>query len=892
MRPFVFSLAIALLGRPAFAATFCVDNFTDAASGSCANDCSGAHNANACTLRGAMALANATTGTDTIAFLASAAQTITLASVLPPLTDTVIVDGYSAAGASAASGSAQATIIVSLTGSGSGIGIELDANASTIRGLAIGGFDIGVFVGSGNTNNQISGNFIGLAADGSTANANTSDGIDVEGNDNLVGGTTAADGNVISGNTGSATTAGIVVAGTSNAVTGNVIGLDASGTTAVGNDVGVSLGGSLNLLGVGSTGAGNVIAANIKNDVALSGTSNQIAGNTIGFTAAGAVVAMTGGGYGIDAVSLVSATIGGTSAADGNRIGGRTGIAAAINIESGSITTQNNIIGLDKNGDAAGNTNGIWMIGGGPHVIANNVISGNVNGVNIQNGSNVTVTGNYIGTSTDGTHAAANTGDGIIMINTNGKGAAITIGGAAASDGNVISGNTDNGIELSSASATIDNNLIGVNLAGASLANGEDGIAAAYSSVLQIGDVGAGNIISCNGEAGIALRFGATAVIEGNFIGTDPTGAALGNLGDGISLQSGPDTVGGVVAEAGNTIAFNATGIEGGSQTVAILENAIYASTDFGIDMGAAGVTANDDSNESDSAFNFPVLTLATGNADSLSVSGNIVTSAHSATVRVEYFDAVTCDTSLHGEGRTYLGTKDVDTDASGNASFTTPLAVAVPDGHALSATATSLVSAVPTTTSEFSSCLTLTKFGTFGWSATAVNANAPSGAVTLTVARTDGSHGAVSVDVATASGSATSGTNFTALAETLAFADGEMSKDVTISLDNLTIASAETFTVTLSNVQGGGSLGAATVATVTIDESASGGSSSGSSAGGSAGPSSGSGSAGSSSGTTGSSTGKATFSGGAKKGCASSNGGASAAIMLAMLMLVRSRRR
>ena len=49
-------------------------------------------------------------------------------------------------------------------------------------------------------------------------------------------------------------------------------------------------------------------------------------------------------------------------------------------------------------------------------------------------------------------------------------------------------------------------------------------------------------------------------MVEGNYIGTDPSGmSAIPNLGDGVYLGSGTtgNLIGGTVPGAGNTIAYN-----------------------------------------------------------------------------------------------------------------------------------------------------------------------------------------------------------------------------------------------------------------------------------------------------------------------------------------------
>lgn len=103
-------------------------------------------------------------------------------------------------------------------------------------------------------------------------------------------------------------------------------------------------------------------------------------------------------------------------------------------------------------------------------------------------------------------------------------------------------------------------------------------------------------------------------------------------------------------------------------------------------------------------------------------------------------------------------------------------------------------------------------------FSATSVAENA--GAVTLTVRRTIGTTGAVSVQYATSDGTALAGTHYTATSGTLNWADGE-SGDKTITvpvIDNAVYGGNKTFTVTLSNATAA-ILGSPNTATVTIVE-------------------------------------------------------------------------
>ena len=93
-------------------------------------------------------------------------------------------------------------------------------------------------------------------------------------------------------------------------------------------------------------------------------------------------------------------------------------------------------------------------------------------------------------------------------------------------------------------------------------------------------------------------------------------------------------------------------------------------------------------------------------------------------------------------------------------------------------------------------------------------------GTTTITVTRTGGTHGGVTVQYATSDGTATVGTDYTATAGTLTFAANQMSR--TFSLTTLQDAAAEgpeTLILTLSNPGGSATLGAPSATTVTIND-------------------------------------------------------------------------
>jgi hypothetical protein len=208
-------------------------------------------------------------------------------------------------------------------------------------------------------------------------------------------------------------------------------------------------------------------------------------------------------------------------------------------------------------------------------------------------------------------------------------------------------------------------------------------------------------------------------LVEGNFIGTDASGAnPLGNQGDGITITgffpAANNTIGGTVAGAGNVIAFNSgvgvnvldpfsTGLNVGN---AILSNSIFSNQKLGIDLGGDGVTPNHVGGliTGPNGFeNFPVLSSAVTSASGTTIQGTL-NAAASETFTIQFFSNAKADPSGFGQGQTYLGSIAVTTDLSGNASFKAKLAV-VTVGLAVSATATDPKG----NTSEFAQDITVT---------------------------------------------------------------------------------------------------------------------------------------------------------------------------------------
>jgi PKD repeat protein len=173
---------------------------------------------------------------------------------------------------------------------------------------------------------------------------------------------------------------------------------------------------------------------------------------------------------------------------------------------------QGNLIGVDTTGNvAAGATqNGIQIINsylvsiGGKTLLANNIISGNNYGIQLQNATFVDVNSNYIGTNPPGLIAAPNQ-YGIYCSGVNNN---IEIGGDSLFERNLISGNVNAGIYGVLSNSFIQGNVIGLNLLGTALGNGTQGIYLTIgSSDNKIGgEFLQSNTISNNGAEGIAFQ--------------------------------------------------------------------------------------------------------------------------------------------------------------------------------------------------------------------------------------------------------------------------------------------------------------------------------------------------------------------------------------------------
>jgi len=460
----------------------------------------------------------------------------------------------------------------------SGVLLWSTSNNNTIGGTIAGHRNIisgnnqsGIRIENSTVNN-VQGNYIGTDAAGTAALANGTRGVSitVNSNGNTIGGTTAGHKNIISGNT----TQGILIDNsTGNVVEGNYIGTDVNGTAAVSNSqYGVSLWNAANNT-IGGTTAGhrNVISGNSNYGVYIdNSTGNDVQGNYIGTQVNGTVALPNT----LDGVYIwnnaANNNIGGSNPGEGNVISGNGDDGVDTESISGN-TFQGNYIGTDATGTAAvgngefgievdssdGNTIGGTITG------ARNLISGNVsNGVDIDNGTGNVVQGNYIGTDAAGTAALGNGTYGVRIRNGS---TANTIGGTAAGEGNLVSGNTVHGVYVNSSTGnSIEGNYIGTDVNGAvAVPNGSVGVFLVNNSNTNtIGGTTTGhrNIISGNTWGGIRVDGSTGNNVQGNYVGTDVTGAvALANVWRGVFLLNNAtgNTIGGTTDGHRNVISGN-----------------------------------------------------------------------------------------------------------------------------------------------------------------------------------------------------------------------------------------------------------------------------------------------------------------------------------------------
>lgn len=620
-------------------------------------------------------------------------QTIQPLDYMPATTESVTIDGTTQPGYAG-------TPLIELDGSLAPIfarGVTVNSNDTTVRGLAINRFHVGIEINNGSSN-VVESNFIGTDVTGTVAVGNRTQGVVVAnaavGNrigTNGDGVDDAAERNLISGNgfdpASGSRPAGIWVrVAADTMIAGNLIGTDVTGTVALGNQNGVWIDGAVGTrLGTNGDGMADDVERNV---ISGNGTGTAV------YLERGASQSWIAGNY-------IGTDI--------------TGLQPLGNIGSGL---------LDQGGDGT-------VIGTNADGVADaaerNVISGNSQGLHLRGFGNTVVAGNFIGTDKTGTAALGN-GVGVQIVGDNKLVGSNLDGVLDDVERNIISGN-QLGIQFRFASDnnTIAANYIGTDVTGmVGIGNGGEGIYLygeihdPQGSTPASNNVIDSNVISANGTDGLFVGDAVDTVVVRNLIGTAADGESpLGNGETGIFIGEAANTQIGGLGGFGNTIAFNGVSLaDAGGVTLfspattsgaTIRGNSIYSNDGLGIDLGGIlvgidrfgdGVTLNDlgDVDTGPNEFqNYPEFSLVEQSGGQAHAVGSLNSIADTS-FTIDFYAAPGVDANGFAEGQRWLGSTVVVTDGFGNATFDV-LVDSLNVGEVLTATATNDVTL---STSEF----------------------------------------------------------------------------------------------------------------------------------------------------------------------------------------------
>ena len=725
-----------------------------------------------------------------------------------------------------------------------GDGLVIASGGTVVRGLSIVNFENDAIAMLGIGGNTISGNFLGIEPDGVTSGGNGGGISMVDAGLNLIGGLSPGDRNVIANNGVGV----LILRSSGNVLQGNYIGTNAAGTDSAGNaGDGVSIFGASADTVIGGTfpGARNVISGNGNDAIFISDVGSDrtiIQGNYLGLDATGT----TAIGNDNDAIFITlgasQTLIGGTTPSARNVISGNNGYGISFSRFRGESPSNSDVFGNFIGTDAIG-TGAIANTAGGIYILntdnirvgsgalgSGNLISGNFgSGVEIRGAfaTDNLVAGNLIGVNVTGGGALGNEGGGVAITN----GASNNLVGLP-SRPNIISGNDGNGIEISS-SGTMNNlvqsNFIGVSLDGTrAVPNTGAGIAITQAaSGNDIGGTARGNIIAGNLGDGVLLDGASGNVVRGNRIGN--VGLESGffpNGGAGVHVNGGSgNRIGSPALSELNTILGN-TGpgilVEGTDTVASLRGNIIVGNGGLGIDLRgendpANGVTLNDqgDLDVGPNGFlNFPTLTSVTrtenGSTFEYVVRGTY-SGAPNTTVTIDLYANQASDASGFGEGEALIRTFTVTTDSAGQATFAESFngsqftMLGTPIGPVITSTAT-IGSGPMTATSEFSQAATVAGGVTASINNVKISEGNSGRELAIFTVRLSGPATLpVSIDFGTQDlqipGAAKAGEDYIARSGTLLFAPGETEKSIVVQvLGDRRDEPAERFGVTLSN--------------------------------------------------------------------------------------------
>lgn len=503
----------------------------------------------------------------------------------------------------------------------------------TVRALSIGGFEgAGIVLAEGD-GNRVLGCYIGVDATGLAARPNGDDGLVVTRSaDNAIGGEAAAERNLVSGNGGRGIFLDGPRA-TGNRLTGNVIGLAADGTALPNGAQGILVQDAPdNAIGGRSGSDGNIVAGNAGDGIVVRGVAasgNLVAGNLVGARGADDPA---NGGTGILIDGAPETTIGGDLAARNWIAGNRGDGIALVGPDARDGRVGGNLVGLGTDGATArGNGgDGIRIVGapdnrvGGPgglvpatwavaaraltEPVTSTVLAGNVVAFSGGDGIEVggagargnAISGNAIGVTASGA-PAGNADHGILL-----DGAPSNEIGGPDGGGNAIAANGGSGVAVVGIGAR-RNRLVGNDIGvvppswpSATLTTGNRGegvlILGAPDTLVgdgALGGSGRGNAIGRNEGDGVRIAGDGAdrGAVRGNRIGVAADGSPAPNGGDAVAVIGGARRT----VVAGNRIGHAARhGISvagAGTDHTAIAANAIHDSGGDGIRVwaGAGG---------------------------------------------------------------------------------------------------------------------------------------------------------------------------------------------------------------------------------------------------------------------------------------------------------------
>jgi hypothetical protein len=439
------------------------------------------------------------------------------------------------------------------------------------------------------------------------------------------------------------------------------------------------------------------------------------------------------------------------------------------------------------------NGTGTYLVSGGSAVLSANV--GSAPNLSLSSGT-LTGTGTFAVTGT------LNWTGGTVS----GTGFTLSIPSTATA---ILSGNTDKTVN----GATIS-------LAGTTNWSGNGNIAFANAAVLSNLAGANFNIQNDASVNGIGAFTSAGTLTKSPTLGTTAIASSVTftNNGGTVNVQSGTlDVAGGYTQNTGtSTVAAGATLISSSNHTVTINSGTLAGSGNIGSVSSATNVV------------NGGTVSPGGGTAGALTINGNY-TQGSGGTLAIDLgghtagtqFDQLVVtgtatlagtlsltdiNSFLPGNGDTYV----IVTFASATGSFKTVNGSAVTPsfGFAPAVNSKNVTLQVSTTpgTLQFQSALPIV--------------NESTGSATITVTRTGGTAGSVTVHFATSDGTGVAGTKYTPTSGTLTFGNGIASQSFTVTLLNDgMIDGNETVNLTLSNPTGGATLGTVSTSQLTVQD-------------------------------------------------------------------------